>query len=146
MKRRIILFSALALLGLIFPLGGTTDSLSAEPGYLALGDPAYLAAPRNTTYATTISETWVTEPIDGVQIYTRILQPDPALYPDQQFPAVVLVPGGLGAGAPLVNAPVYQALAEQGFVVVGFNAPGRGTGQPGNLQSGGEEDCNGFAG
>ncbi len=45
-----------------------------------------------------------------------------------------------------VDQPEFQRLASQGFVVVTFNAPGRGSGLPGDLKSGGEEDYNGFAG
>jgi hypothetical protein len=127
-----------ALLGLTGALSGAAGPIDQISGQLADGSSA--------PYETTISETWVTEPISGVQLYTRVLQPDPALYPGTSFPTVVLVPGGLGDGAPQVDRPIYQTLAEQGFVVVAFNAPGRGTGQPGNLTSGGVEDCNGFAG
>jgi len=129
--------AVIALLGLTITL---TPTAAAPPS------PNPQPSIPNLQYTPVISETWVTEPISGVQLYTRILQPDPALYPGQQFPAVVLVPGGLGDGAPAVNQPQYQLLAAQGFIVVGFNAPGRGTGEPGNLRSGGEEDCNGFAG
>jgi hypothetical protein len=93
-----------------------------------------------------VVELWITEPISGIQLYARILQPDPALYPGEQFPAVVLVPGGTGDGAPAINSSQFSRLAAQGFIVAGFNAPGRGNGQPGNLRSDGSEDCNGFAG
>jgi len=97
-------------------------------------------------YETVVKETWVAEPLEGVQIYARVLEPDPSRYPGEEFPAVILVPGGTGAGAPAVDRPELQRLASEGFVVVAFNPPGRGNGLPGNLRSGGEEDCNGFAG
>ncbi len=98
------------------------------------------------TYATAERDTWITEPTSGVALYTRILEPAPALDPGRRFPAVIVVPGGLGDGAPLAGGIEYRELARRGFVVVAFNAPGRGNGFPGNLTSGGTEDCNGFAG
>ena len=81
---------------------------------------------------------------NGNQLYTRIVQPVPALYPSERFPALVAIPGGTGAGAPLADNPGYRNLAVSGFVVVVFNAEGRGTGGPGNLRSEGTENCNGF--
>jgi hypothetical protein len=101
---------------------------------------ATAAAPPYTIEAI---ETWVTAP-SGNDLYTRIVQPAPALYPGQRFPALVAIPGGTGAGAPLADNPGYRNLAAGGFVVVAFNAEGRGSGAPGNLRSEGTEDCNGF--
>ena len=88
-------------------------------------------------------ETWVSAP-NGNQLYTRIVQPSPSLYPGQRFPAVIPIPGGTGDGAPLAGNPAYRDLAAGGFVVIAFNAEGRGNGLPGNLLSEGDEDCNGF--
>ena len=96
-----------------------------------------------TTYTIETIETWVTAP-NGNQLYTRVVQPVPALYPGQRFPALIAIPGGTGAGAPLANNAGYRDLAASGFVVIVFNAEGRGTGAPGNLRSQGTEDCNGF--
>jgi hypothetical protein len=95
------------------------------------------------TYTIDAVETWVTAP-NGNDLYTRVVQPVPALYPGQRFPALIAVPGGTGAGAPLADNPGYRNLAAGGFVVVAFNAEGRGTGAPGNLVSEGTENCNGF--
>ena len=96
-----------------------------------------------TTYTTEVIETWVTAP-NGNQLYTRAIQPIPSLYPGQRFPALVAIPGGTGAGAPLADNPGYKNLAAGGFVVVVFNPEGRGSGQPGNLLSQGTENCNGY--
>ncbi|NOZ95091.1 MAG: hypothetical protein GXP47_10190, partial [Acidobacteria bacterium] len=97
-------------------------------------------------YETAAIQVWITEPHSGDQIYTRALGPDPSRYPGESFPAVILVPGGTGAGAGAMDRPDLQGLASEGFVVVAFNPPGRGSGSPGNLRSGGVEDYNGFAG
>lgn len=96
-----------------------------------------------TTYTTEIIETLVTAP-NGNQLYTRVIQPTPSLYPGQRFPALIAIPGGTGPGAPLADNPGYRNFAASGFVVVVFNPEGRGSGQPGNLLSQGTEDCNGF--
>lgn len=99
--------------------------------------------PPPTGYTIESIETRVTAP-NGNQVYTRIVQPVPALYPGQRFPALIAIPGGTGAGAPLADNPGYRNLAASGFIVVVFNPEGRGTGTPGNLRSQGTEDCNGY--
>jgi len=104
--------------------------------------PALSAGP--VTYGIETIETWLTAP-NGNQLYTRLVQPLPGLYPGQRFPALVAIPGGTGAGAPLANLIPYRNLAASGFVLVVFNPEGRGNGSAGNLQSEGTEDCNGFA-
>ncbi|MBI5868480.1 MAG: hypothetical protein HZB43_09365, partial [candidate division Zixibacteria bacterium] len=81
---------------------------------------------------------------NGNQVYTRIVRPVLGLYPGRRFPAVVAVPGGTGAGAPMADNLSYRNLAANGFVVVAFNAEGRGSGAPGNLISQGVENCGGF--
>ena len=139
-KLSLIIVVALAAGVLLALLGSLSGVTTAAP------IPNPQSPLSNFSYTTIVSETWITEPISGIQLYTRVLQPDPALYPGELFPAVVLVPGGLGDGAPLIDRLEYQHLAEQGFVIVAFNPPGRGSGQPGNRTSGGVEDCNGFAG
>lgn len=100
-------------------------------------------APPATNFMIQTVESWVTAPNSNL-VYTRLVQPVPALYPGRQFPAVVAIPGGTGAGAPLADFASYRSLASNGFVVVCFNPEGRGATQPGNLRSEGEEDCNGF--
>jgi hypothetical protein len=112
-------------------------------GLLALPTLIAIAAPTPATYTIQVIETWVTAP-NGNQLYTRILQPVRALYPGQRFPALIAIPGGTGAGAPLADNPRYRDLADDGFIVVAFNPEGRGTGAPGNLKSEGTENCNGF--
>jgi len=96
-----------------------------------------------STYTTEAVEVWVSAP-NGSRLYTRIIQPAPALYPGRRFPALIAIPGGTGAGAPLADSPDYRNLASQGLVFVSFNPEGRGSGRPGDLVSQGTEDCNGF--
>lgn len=98
----------------------------------------------SAAYAVETLETWVQGP-GGIGLYTRILQPAHAVYPDQEFPALITIPGGTGNGAPLADSPVYEDISAAGFVVVAFNLPGRGSGHPGDLLSGGQQDCNGYA-
>ena len=95
-----------------------------------------------TLYQTEWKEVWVrnigTESNNGNRLFTRIHQPVDSIYPGQKFPAVVFVPGGLGAGA-----MTPDSLAEQGFVVVNFNAEGRVSPNPLDKRSEGLEDYNG---
>jgi hypothetical protein len=117
--------------------------VAALVSLLLVPAPPAPAAARGTYTIETV-ESWVTAP-DGNQLYTRIVQPVPALYPGRRFPTLVAIPGGTGAGAPLADLAPYRNLAANGFVLVVFNPEGRGNGLPGNLQSEGAEDCNGFA-
>ena len=108
---------------------------------LAVSLPSGAAA--QTTYTTETIETWVTAP-NGNLVYTRVVRPSVALYPGQRFPALIAIPGGTGAGAPIADSPGYKSFAASGFVIVVFNPEGRGTGLPGNLRSQGVDSCNGF--
>ncbi len=89
-------------------------------------------------YVTEVREYWVAAP-NGSRLYTRVIQPRTDIYPGQKFPAVIFVPGGLGAGA-----PANKSLAQRGFVEVNWNAEGRGANVPGNWRSDGIENYNGF--
>lgn len=95
-----------------------------------------------TLYQTEWKEVWVrnigTQSNNGNRLYTRIHQPVDPFYPGQKFPAVIFVPGGLGAGA-----MTPDSLAGQGFVVVNFNAEGRVSPNPLDKRSEGVEDYNG---
>jgi len=94
-------------------------------------------------YALETTETYVTAP-NGNRLYTRAVQPDRARFAGLHWPALVAIPGGTGAGAPLADNVGYRRLAADGFVVAVFNPEGRGNGLPGNLRSDGTDDCNGF--
>ena len=72
---------------------------------------------------------------NGHQLWTKIIQPRMDLYPGESFPAVISVPGGLGAGE---GGDLHAA--REGFVEFHFNAEGRGMLHP----SDGAEDYNGF--
>jgi len=81
----------------------------------------------------------------GNSIYGQLRRPDPSLYPDLVFPAVVLVSGGINPGRMEVHGQEAKLLASAGLVVVCFNAEGRiDTLSPDDLRSEGEEDFNGF--
>jgi hypothetical protein len=128
-------------------VAGTVGLVAAE-ALLLLGGrwsaPLVAAAPTPAaTYTIEAIEAWVTAP-NGNQVYTRVVRPAAALYPGRRFPALIAIPGGTGAGAPLADSIGYRQLAGSGFVVVVFNAEGRGNNAPGNLKSEGAEDCNGF--
>jgi hypothetical protein len=125
-------------------LGGCLLVAAATAAPLGMPPPGgATAATAPASYTIEAIATWVTAPNDN-QLYTRIVRPVPALYPGQRFPALIAIPGGTGAGAPLAGNQGYRDLAATGFVVVAFNVEGRGSGAPGNLVSEGAENCNGF--
>ena len=86
-------------------------------------------------FTTEIVEGYLVTAPNGSRLWVKIIQPRADVYLGQSFPAVVSVPGGLGAGeAGNLN------VAADGFVEFHFNAEGRGTVH----SSDGTEDCNGF--
>jgi hypothetical protein len=128
--RALAVLAAAAGVALLLGGGRTASSVDAAPA------PA-------VTYTIETIETWVTAP-DGNHVYTRVVRPSVALYPGQRFPALIAIPGGTGAGAPLADNPGYKSFAASGFVIVVFNPEGRGNNLPGNLTSQGTDACNGF--
>ncbi|MEW5720230.1 MAG: hypothetical protein AB1817_16525, partial [Chloroflexota bacterium] len=93
--------------------------------------------------------TTIIEPFDlaapsGNRIFGLIRRPDPAIYRDVCFPAVVLVPGGINPGRLSAHGQDARALAEAGMVVLTFNAEGRVDKSPEDIASQGSEDYNGF--
>jgi hypothetical protein len=72
-----------------------------------------------------------------------IRRPDPSLYSNLCFPAVVVVPGGINPGRLLALGQEAKVLAETGVVVVTFNAEGRVDTSPEDIRSEGSEDYNG---
>jgi hypothetical protein len=101
-------------------------------------------APDSGVFSIEDYEGWVTDG-NGNRLYTRIVQPVAAQNPGKCFAALVPIPGGTGDGAPLADSPLYRDLAARGFLVVAFNAPGRGNNLPRNLRSDGPQNYNGFA-
>jgi pimeloyl-ACP methyl ester carboxylesterase len=75
---------------------------------------------------------WVTNPSSGARLHTQTLYP-PTWNGHDALPGLVLMPGGIGTSDPGKAA----RLAAQGFLVVIFDADGRG-------RSEGTEDYNGF--
>ncbi|MBS1249173.1 MAG: hypothetical protein MAG431_00746 [Chloroflexi bacterium] len=100
--------------------------------------------PQKDARQTVIEAFTVTAP-SGNALYGQIRRPDPALYPCQQYAAVILVPGGINPGRMMAHGGEAQMLAEAGMVVVTFNAEGRvDTISDEDIRSEGTEDFNGF--
>ncbi len=84
-----------------------------------------------------MEEHWVTNPTTGAELYVHITYPQGE--GGEPFPALVVVPGGIGAGNKFrLPGAMAEALANAGIAAVTFDPDGRG-------QSGGEEDYNGHA-
>jgi len=94
-------------------------------------------------YETVVEEFDLLAP-SGNRIYGLIRRPDPALYPDLCFAAVISVPGGINPGRMAALGMEARTLAEAGMVVVNFNAEGRVDASPEDIASEGSEDYNGF--
>ena len=80
----------------------------------------------------------------GNKVYGMIRRPDPTVYPNRSFAAVVMIPGGIGPGRLDAQGTEAKMLAESGMVVVCFNAEGRVSNHPDDIASEGSEDFNGF--
>jgi hypothetical protein len=113
---------------------GGTDEASLSSG-------GTTTTPASNTVAlkiVTITEGWITAP-DGNKIFVRSAFPTKG----GPHPAVIMVPGGIGSGTTLIEAPTTTALIAKGYAVITFNPEGRGSGQRGDLTSEGSEDYNG---
>jgi hypothetical protein len=88
------------------------------------------------TYQTETAEGYLVVAANGNRLWVKIIQPSTAVYAGRAFPAVVDVPGGIGAGA---GGDLH--VAADGHVEFHFNAEGRGTAPQ---RSDGVEDYNGF--
>ncbi len=99
--------------------------------------------PGTDPYATVIEDFDLMMP-SGNRVYGMIRRPDPAVYLNLSFAAVVMVPGGIGAGRLAAQGTEAKILAESGMVVVCFNAEGRVSNHPEDIASEGIEDFNGF--
>jgi len=75
---------------------------------------------------------WVTNPASGARLFVQVFHPED-WNASASLPALVLMPGGIAESDPQRAA----RLAGQGFIVIIFDADGRG-------QSQGAEDYNGF--
>ncbi len=75
---------------------------------------------------------WVINPTSGARLFVQVFYPD-GLNSTDLMPALVQMPGGIGTSEPGRAA----RLSEKGFIVIIFDADGRG-------RSGGTEDYNGF--
>ena len=95
--------------------------------------PAELPAPGKQT----VSEHWVTNPTTGARLYVLVTSPEAET--QILYPALVIVPGGIGyASNSSQSDNLSELLAAEGIVAVEFDPDGRG-------QSEGVEDYNGCA-
>ena len=99
--------------------------------------------PGTNPYATVVEDFDLVMP-SGNRVYGMIRRPDPTLYPNRSFAAIVMIPGGIGPGRLAAQGTEARILAEAGMVVVCFNAEGRGSDHPDDIASEGTEDFNGF--
>ena len=99
--------------------------------------------PEKNKYQTIVDPFEITAP-SGNRLFGLIRRPNPDLYPNRCFPAVVFVPGGINPGRMMAYGREAKTLAGSGMVVVTFNAEGRVDDSPDDLRSEGTEDFNGY--
>jgi hypothetical protein len=131
--KKTVITGAMAVIALLTSCGGGGSYVETLPNEEPGADP----------YATIVEAFNLVMP-SGNEVYGMIRRPDPALYPSLSFAAVVMVPGGLGAGRLDAQGSEARILAEAGMVVVCFNAEGRVSNHPDDIASEGTEDFNGF--
>ncbi|MEW6718684.1 MAG: hypothetical protein AB1345_14440 [Chloroflexota bacterium] len=137
----LIFFTALSSACTLLPRTSQTD---VQPQQEEFCTPTLPQPGGDSQPYTTIVEAFDLLAPSGNRIYGLIRRPDPELYPDLCFPAVILVPGGINPGRMLAYGKDAQALAEAGIVVFTFNAEGRVDTSPEDIASEGREDYNGF--
>ncbi|MBM3150737.1 MAG: hypothetical protein FJZ96_00800 [Chloroflexi bacterium] len=125
----IIFLLALTASGCNLPSGGQPSAGSQPP--LASQEPASEVLPVLLEPAGAENAYWVENPSSGAKLYTRVHYP-PAWDGVSSLPALALIPGGIAPSDP----QKATLLAARGFMVVIFDADGRG-------QSQGAEDYNG---
>jgi hypothetical protein len=130
MKKILIIIATIGIL-LVTGCGGSESYLETllneEPG---------------TNPYTTIVEDFDLLMPSGNRVYGMIRRPDPAVYPNRSFAAVVMIPGGIGPGRLDAQGAEAKMLAQSGMVVVCFNAEGRVSNHPEDIASEGTEDFN----
>ena len=136
---RFVLF----VLGIVL-LGATCGENASEP---AAEDPIYTptwpnAEPGIDPYATVL-DSFLVEAPSGAQLAGMLRRPDPVLYPELSFAAVIKVAGGINPGRLESRGEEARILAEAGMVVVTFNAEERCDDSGIDVCSGGSEDYNG---
>jgi pimeloyl-ACP methyl ester carboxylesterase len=129
----IILLAACSLPGpAATPPGSPSPMTEAQPPTIIPSSPTPNSIPTALEPAGEANTYWVTNPASGARLYTRVFYPQD--WDNQSLlPALVLMPGGVGNSDPLKAT----RLSGQGFVVIIFDADGRG-------RSEGSEDYNGF--
>ncbi|MBI5529713.1 MAG: prolyl oligopeptidase family serine peptidase [Deltaproteobacteria bacterium] len=129
--------------------GGDDDSGTDGGGDAGFADgggctPVPLGVPG--TYQTEKLVTFVKVQRGGstYNVYVRQVRPKRTDHPGVCFPAVLKIPGGWGAGAPLIDQQDCAVMASAGVVVTAFNPESRGSGE---ARSDGPvpEDYNGYA-
>ena len=78
-----------------------------------------------TIFAQNEEEIWITNPTSGVELYCHIHRPAD-FNSDYTYPALVMVPGGSGAGTAFDINDLAQQYADLGFITMHFDADDRG--------------------
>jgi hypothetical protein len=132
MKKILVTIATIGIF-LITSCGGSDSDIETLPN----------EEPGTNPYAAIIEDFDLLMP-SGNRVYGMIRRPDPAVYPNHSFAAVVIIPGGIGPGRLDARGIEAKILSEAGMVVVCFNAEGRVSNHPDDIASEGTEDFNGF--
>lgn len=114
---------------LLLPGGARAES----PGQKKAQDTAPSSEPASFSVSST--QLKLRNPTSGARLWAKVLHPADASR-EKRYPAIVLIPGGLGCGSDMERTPEPSYYASRGFVVGLFDPDGRG-------KSKGKKDHNG---
>jgi hypothetical protein len=119
---------AIAFLGLILLTAGclTTRAPPEERG-------GGKVVPAPSAAYTTEDITFTLEGPNGYGLTVRSVRPKLSLYPDEKFPAVLVVGGGWGAMTPFLKQDEVKKAASGGIIFVAFDSPVRTENMNGNI-------------
>ena len=120
------------------PTTSPTVSPTTSPTVTPTGSPTITPTPTaSPTTSPQDEEFTITNPTSGAKLWAKVYYP-PNVDTKAKYPGLIMVPGGLGFGSQIDDAPNGpKNFAEDGFIVMVFDPDGRGNSE-------GDENWNGI--